>query len=77
MANRTASKRLMGEMISEAVAMFIIIAFGDSAACMYTLYDPSPYKQAYWGVCISWGLAVTICHLCDRWGIWRTCQSGC
>ncbi len=60
MANRTASKRLMGEMISEAVAMFIIIAFGDSAACMYTLYDPSPYKQAYWGVCISWGLAVTI-----------------
>ena len=40
--------------------MFIIIAFGDSVAAMYTLYDPSPYKQAYWGVCISWGLAVTI-----------------
>jgi glycerol uptake facilitator protein len=27
---------------------------------MYTLYDPSPYQHAYWGVCISWGLAVTI-----------------
>jgi glycerol uptake facilitator protein len=27
---------------------------------MYTLYDPSPYQQAYWGVCIAWGLAVTI-----------------
>jgi glycerol uptake facilitator protein len=38
----------------------IIIAFGDSVACMYVLYDPSPYVSAYWGVCISWGLAVTI-----------------
>jgi len=47
-------------MIAESMAMFIIIVFGDSAACMYTLYDPSPYKQAYWGVCIAWGLAVTI-----------------
>lgn len=27
---------------------------------MYTLYDPSPYKTAYWGVCIVWGLGVTI-----------------
>lgn len=53
-------RRLVGEMISEAMAMFIIIAFGDSAAAMYVLYDPSPYKQAYWGVCIAWGLAVTI-----------------
>lgn len=53
-------KTLIGELIAEAVAMFIIIAFGDSVAGMYTLYDPSPYKQAYWGVCISWGLAVTI-----------------
>jgi glycerol uptake facilitator protein len=53
-------KALLGELIAEAVAMFIIIAFGDSVAAMYTLYDPSPYKQAYWGVCISWGLAVTI-----------------
>lgn len=49
-----------GELISEAVAVFIIIAFGDSAAAMYTLYNPSPYQSAYWGVCISWGLAVTI-----------------
>ncbi len=53
-------KTLRGELISEALAMFIVIAFGDSVAAMYTLYDPSPYKQAYWGVCISWGLAVTI-----------------
>ncbi|MGZ6011823.1 MAG: MIP/aquaporin family protein, partial [Caulobacteraceae bacterium] len=46
--------------ISEAMAMFIIIGMGDSAAGMYVLYDPSPYKQAYWGVCIAWGLAVTL-----------------
>ena len=51
---------LAGELISEAIAVFIIIAFGDSVAAMYALYDPSPYKQAYWGVCITWGLAVTI-----------------
>jgi glycerol uptake facilitator protein len=50
----------LGEAISEAVAMFIIITIGCSAAAMYTLYDPSPYKTAYWGVCITWGLAVTI-----------------
>jgi glycerol uptake facilitator protein len=52
--------RLLGEMISEAVAVFIIIALGDSVAAMYFLYDPSPYSQAYWGVCITWGLAVTL-----------------
>jgi glycerol uptake facilitator protein len=50
----------IGELISEAVAVFIIIAFGDSVAAMYTLYNPSPYQSAYWGVCIAWGLAVTI-----------------
>ena len=60
MTQDTASRRLLGEMISEAMAMFIIIGLGDSAAGMYVLYDPSPYKQAYWGVCIAWGLAVTI-----------------
>jgi glycerol uptake facilitator protein len=49
-----------GALISEAVAMFIIIAFGDSVAAMYSLYDPSPYQHAYWGVCIAWGLAVAI-----------------
>src|ERR1700689_1447434 len=49
-----------GELISECVATFIILALGDSAAAMYTLYDPSPYQNAYWGVCIAWGLAVTI-----------------
>src|ERR1700691_3209207 len=54
------TKQFAGELISEAVAMLIIIAFGDSVAAMYGLYDPSPYLHAYWGVCISWGLAVTI-----------------
>jgi glycerol uptake facilitator protein len=53
-------KEFLGELIAEAVAMFLIIALGDSVAAMYSLYDPSPYQQAYWGVCISWGLAVTI-----------------
>ena len=53
-------KKFFGELISEAVAVFIIIAFGDSVAAMYFLYDPSPYQHAYWGVCISWGLAVTM-----------------
>jgi glycerol uptake facilitator protein len=59
-ADKKGLRDLRGEMISEAMAMFIIIGFGDSAAAMYTLYDPSPYKQAYWGVCIAWGLAVTL-----------------
>lgn len=54
------SKTFFGELLSEAVAMGIIIAIGDSVAAMYSLYDPSPYQQAYWGVCIAWGLAVTI-----------------
>lgn len=54
------SKEYAGELISEAVALAIIIGFGDSVAAMYTLYDPSPYQHAYWGVCIAWGLAVTI-----------------
>jgi glycerol uptake facilitator protein len=53
-------RKLTGELISEAIAMFIIIAFGDSVAAMYTLYSPSPYQNAYWGVCISWGMAVTL-----------------
>lgn len=53
-------KTFLGELISEAVAVGIIIAIGDSVAAMYSLYDPSPYQQAYWGVCIAWGLAVTI-----------------
>jgi glycerol uptake facilitator protein len=50
----------MGELLSECIAVFIIIALGDSAAAMYFLYDPSPYQNAYWGVCIAWGLSVTI-----------------
>ena len=49
-----------GELLSECIATFIILALGDSAAAMYVLYDPSPYAQAYWGVCIAWGLAVTL-----------------
>lgn len=53
-------KELLGALIGEMVAVFIIIAIGDSVAAMYSLYDPSPYQQAYWGVCITWGLAVTI-----------------
>src|ERR1700759_2870991 len=57
---RRIMRQQIGELISEALAMFIIIAFGDSVACMYVLYDPSPYLNAYWGVCIAWGLAVTI-----------------
>ncbi|MCF3947865.1 MIP/aquaporin family protein [Acidiphilium iwatense] len=54
------NRQLRGELISEAVAVFIIIAFGDSVAAMYFLYDPSPYQNAYWGVCMSWGMAVTL-----------------
>lgn len=54
------NQKMFGELISEAVAMFIIIALGESAAAMYILYDPSPYQNAYWGLCICWGLAVTI-----------------
>jgi glycerol uptake facilitator protein len=53
-------KEFLGELISEAVAMFIIIGIGDSVAAMYSLYSPSPYQNSYWGVCITWGLAVTI-----------------
>ncbi len=53
-------KAFAGELLSECIAVFIIIALGDSAAAMYFLYDPSPYQQAYWGVCIAWGLSVTI-----------------
>ena len=54
------NRQFAGQLLSEAMAMFIIIAFGDSVAAMYTLYAPSPYQQAYWGVCIAWGLAVTL-----------------
>ena len=53
-------KAFVGELIAEAVAVFIILAIGDSVAAMYVLYDPSPYQHAYWGLCITWGLAVTI-----------------
>lgn len=56
----TDSKRFRGELISEVIAVFIIITLGNSAAAMLILYDPSPYAQAYWGLCIAWGLAVTI-----------------
>ena len=54
------TRQFTGALVSEAVAMFIIIAFGDSVAAMYSLYDPSPYQHAYWGVCIAWGLAVAM-----------------
>src|ERR1700722_7732216 len=48
------------EYLAEALAVFIIIAFGDSVAAMYSLYNPSPSQNAYWGVCIAWGLAGTM-----------------
>lgn len=47
-------------MIAECLAVMIIVTIGDSVAAMFSLYDPSPYKQAYWGVAITWGLAVTL-----------------
>ncbi len=56
----SARKAFVGELISEAIAVFIIITIGCSAAAMYFLYDPSPYQSAYLGVCLAWGLAVTI-----------------
>ncbi|OAG74669.1 glycerol uptake facilitator protein [Gluconobacter japonicus] len=54
------NKRYLGELLAEFFAVAIIILFGDGVAAMYSLYDPSPYKTAYWGVCIVWGLAVTV-----------------
>ena len=39
-------KIALGELISEGLAVFIIIVIGCSAAGMYTLYDPSPYQTA-------------------------------
>jgi glycerol uptake facilitator protein len=53
-------KAYIGELISECLAVFIIIMLGCSVAGMYVLYDPSPYQNAYWGVCIAWGMSVTI-----------------
>jgi glycerol uptake facilitator protein len=52
--------RMRGELIAEALAVTIVITLGDGAAAMLLLYDPSPYATAYWGVCIAWGLAVTL-----------------
>jgi glycerol uptake facilitator protein len=60
MAASDNNKVQLGELISECMATFIILAIGDSVAAMYTLYDPSPYQHAYWGVCITWGMAVTL-----------------
>jgi glycerol uptake facilitator protein len=51
---------IVGECISEVIGTAILIMVGDSAAAMYFMYDPSPYKTAYWGVCIAWGLGVAI-----------------
>ena len=53
-------KQDFGELLAETVAVFIIIAFGDSVAAMYSLYTPNPYQGSYWGVCVAWGLAVTM-----------------
>ncbi|WP_284507015.1 MIP/aquaporin family protein [Caballeronia sp. GAFFF1] len=54
------ASELVGELVSEAIAMMIIITFGCSVAGMYLLYEPSPYKTAYWGVCMTWGMATSI-----------------
>ncbi|MCE2563423.1 MIP/aquaporin family protein [Komagataeibacter sp. FNDCF1] len=54
------NRQFLGELISECLAVIIIVLIGDSVAAMYTLYDPSPYKLSYWGVSIVWGLGVTI-----------------
>ncbi|GJH28986.1 MIP/aquaporin family protein [Caballeronia novacaledonica] len=51
---------LVGELMFEAIAMTIIITFGCSVAAMYILYEPSPYRNAYWGVCMTWGFATSI-----------------
>jgi glycerol uptake facilitator protein len=59
-ATATETRANGGEFFAECLATFIILGLGDSAAAMYTLYDPSPYSHAYWGVCIAWGLAVTL-----------------
>ncbi len=55
----TERKKFLGELISECIAVIIIVLMGDSSAAMFFLYDPSPYKTAYWGLCIVWGLSVT------------------
>ncbi len=57
---RSERRQFTGELISEAVATFIILSLGDSAAAMYTLYQPSPYRHAYWGLCMTWGMAVAM-----------------
>jgi glycerol uptake facilitator protein len=54
------NKKDFGEYLAEALAVFIIISFGDSVAAMYTVYNPNPYGGSYWGVCIAWGLGVTM-----------------
>lgn len=53
-------KQFVGELISECIAVFIIISFGDSVAATATLYSPNPYAGSYWGICIAWGLSVTM-----------------
>lgn len=53
-------RQYLGELIAEVVAVFIIIALGNASAAMLILYDPSPYATSYFGLCIAWGLAVTI-----------------
>ena len=57
-----AKKSIIGELIAEVIAVAIIILIGDAVAGMIVLYDApnNPYANAYWGVCITWGLAVTI-----------------
>jgi len=62
-------KKFIFELIAEGIGTFFLIMVGDSASAMTLLeqtprtspngYGPGPYLQAYWGVAIAWGLAVS------------------
>ncbi len=62
------TKTFVGQLISEAMAMFIIIAFGDSVAAMYTLYNPSPLSASVLGSLYCVGAGGHACHLYDGFG---------
>jgi len=51
--------QFIAELVSEFIGIYLLILVGDSSSSMALLFSPSPYLTAYWGVCITWGLAVT------------------
>ncbi|GJQ15410.1 hypothetical protein GpartN1_g7201.t1 [Galdieria partita] len=51
--------QFLAELMAEFIGIFLLILVGDSCSSMALLFSPSPYLSAYWGVCITWGLAVT------------------